>query len=191
MATYMCAILMYTMPLALDPIRQEVFTGFLVVIFLVTFLLPAINIAIFRMFGSISSLEMQNRRDRILPFLFIALLYAGMTYLFYWKFKIDFTHNILKFLVIMNLLVIGAALATLFYRVSIHSIGVCGLLGVLIPLNKVSEDDVLFYPILAIIVAAGIVMSSRLQLNAHTPREVMIGAVLGFTISFVSMLVLF
>jgi membrane-associated phospholipid phosphatase len=69
--------------------------------------------------------------------------------------------------------------------------GMCGLIGMLLPLNKISEDGALFYPTVAAIILAGIVMSARLQLNVHTPREVMIGGVLGFTISFALMFVMF
>lgn len=191
MATYMCAILMVTMPVALDPLRREAFMGFLIVIFLITFLLPAINIAIFRLFGSITSFSMRDRRERIIPFYFIAVLYLGMTLLFYWKFNMNLTDNVLKFLLIMNTLVIVSAIITPFYRISIHSVGMCGLLGVLLPLNTVSEDGALLYPTVFLIVLAGVVMSSRLQLNAHTPREVMLGGMMGFAISFGGMLVLF
>src|SRR5690606_19564528 len=175
MATYMCAILMITLPVAIDPVRSDIFAGFLMMIFLVTFILPAINIVLFKIFGTVSSLAMEDRRDRIVPFSFISLLYLLMTYLFYVKFKIALTDNIMKLLIIMDALVIAATLVTLFYKVSVHSMGICGLLGILIPLNKVSEDGRLLYPTIAVIVIAGVVLSSRLQLNAHTPREVMVG----------------
>ena len=191
MATYLCAILMVAMPAALDPVRSEIFTGFLMLIFLVTFMLPAINIVLFKIFGTISSLAMEDRRDRVVPFVFVTLLYLLMTYLFYVKFKIDFTDNIMKFLIIMDLLVIGSTLTTFFYKVSVHSVGICGLLGILLPLNKVSEDSQLLYPTIGMIVVAGAVLSSRLQLNSHTPREVMVGGAMGFAIGFGGMNVLF
>lgn len=191
MATYMCAILMITLPVAIDPVRSDIFAGFLMMIFLVTFILPAINIVLFKIFGTVSSLAMEDRRDRIVPFSFISLLYLLMTYLFYVKFKIALTDNIMKLLIIMDALVIAATLVTLFYKVSVHSMGICGLLGILIPLNKVSEDGRLLYPTIAVIVIAGVVLSSRLQLNAHTSREVMVGGMLGFAIGFGGMMALF
>ena len=191
MATYLCGILMLTYPPALDPVRAEIFSGFLLLIFFVTFLLPAINIMIFKLFGTIPSVMMMERRDRIIPFIFIMLFYVMMTALFYWKFHIGFQDNVFRFLIIIDLLVIASTLITLFYKVSIHSIGICGLLGILIPLNKVSEDHSLFYPTLALLIAAGAVMSARLYLNVHTPREVMIGGMVGFAISFVSVMIFF
>jgi membrane-associated phospholipid phosphatase len=66
-----------------------------------------------------------------------------------------------------------------------------GLIGILLPLNKVSEDGALFYPTIAVIVLAGLVMTARLQLQVHSPREMMFGGLLGFGATFVSMTILF
>lgn len=191
MGTYLCGTLMLTLPSSLDPVRPVNFTGFLMLIFLVTFMLPVINLFIFKIFGTIPSLAMPERRDRIVPFAFISLFYFTMTYLFYWKFGIDYQDNIFRFLLIMDFLVLGATLVTIRYKISVHSLAICGLLGILIPLNKVSEDNRLLYATTICLVVAGFVMSSRLQLNAHTPREILVGGLFGFSISFVSMLVMF
>lgn len=191
MATYLCAILMVTYPPALDPVRSEIFVGFLLLIFLVTFLLPALNIFIFKIFGTISSIMMVERHDRIIPFVFITLFYLMMTGLFYWKFQIGFEDNVFRFLVIIDLLVIASTIITFFYKISVHSMGICGLLGMLIPLNRISEDHSLFYPTLGLLIVAGVVMSSRLQLNVHTTREVLLGGVIGFSISLLAMFYFF
>lgn len=191
MTTYLMGILMMTYPPALDPVRSEIFSGFLLLIFFVTFLLPAINIVIFKAFGTIPSVMMMERQDRIIPFVFITLFYLMMTILFYWKFHIGFQDSVFKFLLIVDLLIVAATLITFIYKISVHSIGMGGLLGILIPLNKVTEDHGLFYPTLALLVISGVVMSARLYLNVHTLREVMLGAATGFMISFVSMILFF
>ncbi|HEX6224580.1 MAG TPA: hypothetical protein VFZ52_09230 [Chryseolinea sp.] len=191
LATYLFGLLAFVLPIALDPLKEEGYLNFIFLIFCVTFLFPALNVGIFKTFGSIRTLAMKDRQERILPFAFIAILYIVVTYLFYTRTRIDFNDNLLKFLVIIDGLVLVAAIVTFFYKVSVHSMGMCGMIGILLPLNKISEDGALFYPTIAVIVLAGLVMSARLQLNSHTPREVMIGGVLGFTTSFVMMLILF
>ncbi|HEX7015142.1 MAG TPA: hypothetical protein VF191_06480 [Cyclobacteriaceae bacterium] len=191
MGTYLCAVFMLIFPTALEPVRPENFLGFLMLIFLVTFMLPAINLFIFKLFGSIPSLSMPERRDRYVPFVFISLFYLIMTYLFYWKFGIDYDDNIFRFLLIMDFLVLGATVLTFFYRISVHSLAICGLLGIFVPLNKASDGSSLLYVTSACLVVAGAVMSARLQLNAHTPREILIGGVSGFAIGFISMIVMF
>ena len=134
---------------------------------------------------------MVDRSERIIPFSFISILYGIVTYLFYSKFRVGLNDNVLKFLMIIDILVLMATLITIFYKISVHSLAIWGFLGVLFPLNKVSEDGSLFIPTIVLIVVAGFVMSSRLQLNAHTPREVLAGAMVGFATSFTGMIILF
>ena len=191
LATYLFGLLAFVLPIALDPLKEEGYLNFIFLIFCVTFLFPALNVGIFKTFGSIKTLAMKDRQERILPFAFIAILYIVVTYLFYTRTRIDINDNLLKFLVVIDALVLVAAVVTFFYKVSVHSMGMCGMIGILLPLNKISEDGALFYPTIAVIVLAGLVMSARLQLNSHTPREVMLGGVLGFSTSFVMMLILF
>lgn len=88
-------------------------------------------------------------------------------------------------------LVFVATVATLFLKISVHSLAMCGALGIMIPLNKVMDDGSLLEPTLVVLTLAGVVMSSRLYLNAHTPREVLFGAVIGFAGGFFGMLLLF
>ena len=191
LATYLFGLLMYVFPVALDPLKEEGHQNFIFLIFCVTFLFPALNVGIFKTFGSIRTLAMKDRQERIIPFSFITILYILVTYLFYSRTRIGLNDNLLKFLIIIDALVLVATLVTYFYKVSVHSVAMCGLVGMLLPLNKISEDGALFYPTIVTIVVAGMVMSARLQLNAHTPREVMVGGVLGFTTSFSLMLFLF
>lgn len=191
LATYLFGLLTFTVPAALDPLKEEGHLNFLFLIFCVTFMFPALNVGIFKTFGSIKTLAMRDRHERIIPFSFITILYIVITYLFYTRTRISFNDNLLKFLIVIDALVLVGTIATYFYKVSMHSLGICGLIGILLPLNKISEDGALFYPTIVTIVVAGVVMSARLQLNVHTPREVMIGSVLGFATSFALMFFLF
>ncbi len=191
LATYLFSLFILLFPVALEPLKSEGHLTFLLLIFCVTFVLPALNVGMFRMMGTIKTLEMKERRERIIPFIFISILYIGVTYLFYTKPRIGFHDNLLKFLIIIDALVLVATLTTFFYKISIHSLAAWGMLGILIPLNKVLEDNILFYPTLIIIVITGVIMSARLKLNAHTPREVMVGSVLGLLTAFAGMIILF
>jgi cation transport ATPase len=191
LATYLFALFIFLFPVALEPLKSAGHFSFLLLIFCVTFVLPALNVGMFRMMGTIKTLEMKEKRERILPFIFITILYITVTYLFYSKTRLGFHDNLLKFLIIIDALVLIATLTTFFYKVSVHSLAAWGMIGILIPLNKVLEDNTLFYPTLVIIVVAGVIMSARLKLNAHTPREVLVGSALGFATSFAGMVFLF
>jgi hypothetical protein len=191
LATYLFGLFTLTLPAGLDPLKEDGHWNFVLLIFCVTFILPALNMMIFKSFGTIKSLALDQRRERIIPFSFIAILYTVVTYLFYARTRIGIHDNLLKFLIIIDLLVLIATIITFFYKVSVHSMAIWGLIGILVPLNKISEEGMLFYPTIAAIAIAGLIMTSRLQLNAHTPREVMVGAISGLMISSGSMLIMF
>jgi hypothetical protein len=158
-------------------------------VFMVTFALPAFNLITFRYFGNISSLELRNHKERVLPFFFIALIYILVTGLFYYKLPIS--GNFIKLMIIVSTLVLVSAIVTVFYKISIHSLALWGGIGILLPLNKVVDNGALLWPTIGVIFSAGLVMSSRLLLNAHVPREILLGSLLGFALGFGGMIVLF
>ena len=158
-------------------------------VFVFTFVLPAVNLVMLRAFGNIQSLTLQSRKERILPFVFISLLYLLVTVLFY--FKLPFSANFNKLMMIISALVVVSLLITFFYKISIHSIAMGGGIGILLPLNQVTEQMSLLWPTAFTILATGLVMSSRLMLDAHTPREVMYGGVVGFVVGFFGIIILF
>jgi membrane-associated phospholipid phosphatase len=191
MATYLLILMALTLPAALDPLKPEKFLTFIILIFIVTFVLPVLNLGIFRVFGTIDSFTLKERKQRILPFLFISVIYVSITYVFYSKYRFGLNDNILRIMIIMDLLVLVATLVTFFFKVSVHSMGIWGLVGIALLLTKISEVNTLFYATIGLILLAGVVMASRLQLDAHTPREVIWGGVLGLATSMAGMLILF
>ncbi|MDH4089094.1 MAG: hypothetical protein OEV74_04175 [Cyclobacteriaceae bacterium] len=191
LATYLFALFSLALPAGLDPLKDDGHWNFVFLIFCVTFLLPALNIGIFKTFGSIKSLAMEERQERVIPFSFIAILYIVVTYLFYSRTRVGLNDNLLKFLIVIDILVLTATVLTVFYKISIHSMAIWGFIGILLPLNKVSEDGALLYPTILSIVLAGVIMSARLQLHAHTPREIMVGGMTGFAVTFAAMVIMF
>jgi membrane-associated phospholipid phosphatase len=191
MATYLFALMAWVFPSALSPINAEGHRTFIFLIFIVTFLLPAFNIGLFKALGTIQSFAMVERRERILPFIFITTIYCVITYLLYAKTKMDLGDNFLRLMIVIDMLVVVSTLLTFFFKVSVHSIGIWGLVGMLILLTKVTALNSLLYISLGLIVLAGIIMSARLQLGVHTSREVMWGSIVGLVTGVTGMLVLF
>jgi hypothetical protein len=190
MATYLVTLLSFTFPPALYPIKVESKWTFLILLFVLTSVLPAINIGLFKLTGVISSFSLESRRERIRPSFFILLLYGVFTYLLSGK-GLSLADNLFKLILIIDALVLISLILTIFYKASIHSLGVWGMIGILMPLNKVVDDGSLFMPTLLAIVVAGVIMSARLHLNAHSPREVLVGSFAGFVVGFLGMLILF
>lgn len=188
LTSYLTLLLCIFFPpmLMVSPDKIWIMAGFVCAI---TFVLPALNLVIFRYFGNIASLALSERKERVMPFFFIAIMYTMVTVLFYYKLPVS--SNLVRLLMIISALVIIAAIATLFYKVSIHSMAMWGGVGILLPLNKMVITGELLYPTVGVIVITGLVMSSRLVLNAHVPREILIGSILGFVVGMGGMFILF
>ncbi len=92
---------------------------------------------------------------------------------------------------IITTMVIVSFAITFFFKISVHSLAACGAIGILLPLNNATEEALLVVPTVFVILAAGTVMSSRLLLEAHTPKEVYYGGVVGFAIGFLGMILFF
>ncbi|MFZ2905290.1 MAG: hypothetical protein WAZ98_03700 [Cyclobacteriaceae bacterium] len=191
LTTYLFGLLSFVFPSALYPFTTTSRWWLISFIFVLTFLLPAINIFFLRALNTISSWTMEDRRERIRPFFLITIIYCLVTYVFSVKTRISTADSMFKLFLIIDCLVIAATVITFVYKISIHSLGISGIVGILISFNWIAEDNTLFIPTLMMIVLAGIVMSSRLQLNAHTTREVWVGGITGLAIGLSGMFLLF
>ncbi len=186
--TYLIAVLGVFFPslFLMPPDRLRVIVMF---IFCFTVILPAVNILMFKMFGTISTYTMASREERIIPFTAIALIYLVMTGMFFFKLPVSSNLNLL--LVIVSVMVVVGTLITFFYKVSVHALALWGCIGILFPMNKAMEQPALLWPTVIAVLVAGLVMSARLYLNAHTPRQVLFGSIAGFNIGFFGVLILF
>jgi len=186
LTTYLVLLLGWWMP-AMLLVRQEHLLTFVAFIFGITFVLPALNVLVFRQVGLIASWKMGTKQERILPFIFNSIVYMLIAILLI--YRVHLSTNFAKLMLIIAVLAATGTLCTLFLKVSIHSLGWAGLVGIVLPLNSAIHGTLL--PTAVLIVIAGLVMSARLKLNAHTPREVMIGGLAGFVIGIAGMRILF
>ncbi|NOS93238.1 MAG: hypothetical protein HOP30_15065, partial [Cyclobacteriaceae bacterium] len=134
----MVAILQRFSPSMLG-IRAELSLTIIGLIFISTFVMPAINLLMLKFFGNVNSLTLELREQRVLPFTFIMLLYVLVTFLFY--YKLPFNENFDKLMVIITAMVVITWAITFFYKISVHSLAMCGGLGILLPLNQATEQQ--------------------------------------------------
>jgi membrane-associated phospholipid phosphatase len=182
MPTLLYAVLFYFSPSVVSIIDSLLQWRLLMLIFITTFLIPLFSIWLLYRVGSITSLTIDNKNERFLPFLSTTLFYMLTTYLFMSQLRGYYT-----LIVILGSITASLALVTLisvFWKISAHSVGVCGVAGFLFGLYYKYADYQLFYPILVVVIIAGLVMSARLSLNAHDPVQVFAGGLLGWCISF-------
>ena len=184
MTTILFLVLFWFTPSTLEPINKSFFGPFILVIFLTTFVIPALSVTIFKYTNMISDIALRDRRERVLPFVFASIFYLITTGVFLFRFSINQTVNVV--FVATSILILMMTVITLFWKISVHGAGAGGMAGFLIAFTIKDPVNLLFVPMLLAIVASGLVMSARLQLDAHTPRQVYGGWALGVVTGFVA-----
>lgn len=153
-------------------------------VFLGTFAFPVAIVAFMLRYNQLQHLEMPSQADRKKAFLVTSLFYASLAVIL--RYGI-FEGTLVEILMLgIALTVCIASIINLYYRISMHAVGIFGGLGVLFALQLYDNRYELFFHILSFILLGGAVSSSRLALEAHTPTEVLVGTVIGFGVSYVA-----
>jgi membrane-associated phospholipid phosphatase len=182
MPTLLFAILLYFSPAVFGIASEAGQWSIVIRIFLATFLMPFLSILLMFRVRSITTLTLDEKNERFMPFLTTTLIYMVTTFLFLKQMQGFYT-----MIVVLSSITFSIALVTLitvFWKISAHSVGICGVIGFLFGFYQKYADTQLFYPILAVILIAGLLMSARLYLNSHTPAQVFAGGLLGLAVSF-------
>jgi hypothetical protein len=157
--------------------------------FFYTFLLPAYFIYLMKRWGVISSLKLENLRDRRWPYFITATIYAVLGYIIYSKNSMLFLCAYILWSIAV--VIFFVAIISLWWQISAHAAGIGGMIGALAGIMLQFGESDLFFPLLILIFLAGLLISARLKLNAHTPEQVGAGFLLGVLMSIVSVYLLF
>ncbi len=189
MSTYLFLLLVFIAPHTILPIGFSMSGSIVLVllIFITTFIIPVLSLFVLKMSGSISSLLLDKKEERITPMLYTVIMYGVTTYLF--GSKAELGEMIFIFLGISTLLISLTITITLFWKISLHGMGIGGFVGLIMGLNQQSvlNHFELILPLLFLVSA--LVLSARLRLNAHSPAQVYVGFVVGIIVSFVSFII--
>lgn len=183
--TWMVAVLLYFVEHDLR-IKEE--DGMKLVLlgsfFFFTCFLPVINVLVLKRMGYISSLEMEDRKERTMPYTVGLVYYGGLFYLlsstgiplFYKALAIS------GFILILATLIIN-----LKWKISAHMIGGGGLVGAFLMYSLLYQQNLLFFLCLAVMIAA-LLAFSRLYLKKHSPQQVYAGFLSGLVLCSFSIL---
>ena len=168
----------------MQPLRIESLFEILAIIFMVTFIIPVISIGTLRLTNFITDLQLDDRKQRLTPFFFIACFYGITAYMFYAKLSIN--NLIVVVFASTTVLILLLTVITYFWKISIHGAAVGGVIGFIFALGMIHPIMNFTYILAVAFLIGGLVIYARLMLNAHTPMQVYSGALLGFITCFTS-----
>jgi len=177
------AVLFYTAPIIIEPLTRDKYPWLLAVIFLTTCLIPFASLLSIHFSKRMKDVFIFDRQERVKPFLFTSAFYLINTYFFY---RIDnLNQNFVLILASITITVLLCAIVTFWWKISIHTTAVAGMIGVFLCVNHKFPLTKLSIPLAGSVLITGLVMTSRLHLKAHKMEEVYVGAVVGFAINYI------
>jgi hypothetical protein len=138
-------------------------------------LLPLSLIPYFKYRKIITTWSIENRSERIIPLAITSFFYFVSVYII---LRFGIPVFIKAFILSAALLSFTVTVINFWWKVSIHSVG-SGALTALILVLSIKMHTPLTSFLVAAIISSGLVLSSRLWLNSHSPKEVWFGYLLG------------
>ena len=176
MPVYGMAVI-FSAPTLYNYIPYEVKKLMILIVLVNNVMLPLSLMPFFIHSNLISSWSVSERKDRIIPLIISTILYTVTTFIIF-RFRIPyFLRSYILAITFLSLLV---TVINFRWKISIHSVATGALLALVLILSFKMYNPLLWY-IVPSIIASGLVLSARLQLNLHNPLQVWSGFLTGFT----------
>ena len=145
-------------------------------IVIITIFIPVTFYYLLLSMGKVDSIMLAKRNQRVIPLVIHAILLYVLI-----KKSITVEHfTELHFFFLGSLMSTFLALVMIYFKqkVSLHMIGITALTVFTIGISLHFQVRLIF-PIVPLMLCNGFVASSRLEMNAHTPTELILGSLIG------------
>ena len=181
MPLYAFGLLIYTNPYINMMITEtgKYFTLGILLVF--TVILPILTSVLFKLFGLIDSLYMKTAKERRWPVLLTLIwYYMGIQLLT----RIYVPQSFLLLMIGATSIVGVALVITSRWKISIHMLGIGGVIGAIIGISQRFQFDHSIL-LIALILFAGLIGYSRLKTNSHNFRQVYAGFIVGIAVEWI------
>ena len=171
-------------------VHPSYFSGFsvlgkkklLLLITINAFVFPMITVLLLKALGFIDSIFLKTQKDRIIPYI------ASGTFFFWTQYVLREQNYVPRILVAFMFGVFisssAALIANIYYKISMHAIGMGGLIGLFLVIMQ-QNSMLMTWPLSLVILLAGLVCTSRMIVSDHRPKEIYMGLLIGLVCQFV------
>ncbi len=145
-----------------------------------TILLPASILPIMYYQKLITHVELSQRSERLVP-IFISVIFYATAY--YTLHRMGAPLLVNHFLLATVICLALAGLIHLKWKISLHMIGIGGIIGLLSAISFLLHIPIQFYLVIFILLA-GTIGTARLYLQEHSQEQIYGGFLLGFVATF-------
>lgn len=178
-------IIIFSAPTLLGYLPFKVKKLLLLIVLINNVLLPVSLLPLFRYKNLISSWTINSRIERNIPIIISSLLYLLTSFII---FRLPIPVFLKSFIIAVFILSVIITLINFWWKISLHSAGVGALVSLVVILAFKMYTPLVWY-LISVVIIAGLVLSSRLRLNSHSPLQVWVGFLTGFLGLSLSMLV--
>ena len=137
---------------------------------------PLFCVLLLKGVGFIQSVFLRTQRDRIIP-------YIASGIFFFWTFLVfkeqgTFHRIVPSFMLGVFLASSAALIANIYFKISMHAIGLGGMLGIFLVI-AFSYSMLMTWPLCIALLITGLVCTARLLVSDHTPKDIYSGLVVG------------
>lgn len=144
-------------------------------IFINTVLFPLLVVFLLKGLKFISSIKLEEPRDRIIPLI-------GTMIFYFWAYQVLKNFDALFLLRVLYLGcfygIIGVFIINIFFKISMHTAAAGGAVGIML-LAVIFSQQSLIIPLIIVLAIAGLIGSARLKLGSHIPLEIWLGYFVG------------
>lgn len=180
---YVVWFLLYIHPDAFIGFSSQAKTNVLLIVIINIVVFPLITVLLLRALKFIDSIELHSRKDRIIP-------YIASGIFFFWAYNVfreqpQYSSLIKTFLLGIFLASSGGLIANIYFKVSMHAIGMGGWLGFFL-MMFVNNSMQMTWPLAFVILFTGIVCTARLMISSHKPSDLVGGLLIGIVTQLIS-----
>ncbi|MDR1761600.1 MAG: phosphatase PAP2 family protein [Bacteroidales bacterium] len=147
---------------------------------LMLFVLPLAFVPLYWLYAKLMRQEFSEKHKRLALLFSTSVIYLFTSYNLIVHSSLTLVNT---YILACSVLMIMSFCISIFWKISLHAIGVSGFLALVIQLS-LHAHFFAFILLPIVLVIAGLVLSSRLYLQAHTPAQVAAGFALGLCVTF-------
>lgn len=137
---------------------------------------PLFCIVLLKGLGFIDSIFLKTQKDRIIPYMACGIFFFWTFLLF--KQQQVYPRILASFFLGVFLASSTALIANIYFKISMHTIGLGGCLGLFLVISN-SNSMLMTGPLTILLLITGLVSTARLLITNHTPRDIYTGLFVG------------
>ena len=184
---YVGLFLVYIHPSAFSGFSEAEKKQTILIILLNLIFFPLISVLLLRAVGFIESIYLRTQKDRIIP-------YIASGIFFFWCYLVFKQQP--QYPLILTAFVLGiflassvALIANIYFKISMHAIGMGCWLGIFLIILK-SNEMLMTWPLCVVLLITGLVCSARILISSHQPKDIYMGLLVGIFTQFAAAIVI-